>query len=58
VNLSWIVNISTGQCVDIYFASPDSTMTATYTAPWVVPVDSYDRPAISSVVASVKLIRF
>jgi hypothetical protein len=43
--------------VNIVFASDDATMTATYFPATVAPPDPFTRPAIPSIIATVKLLR-
>lgn len=56
-NLSFMLNMAASELFEIIFASSDATMTATYFPAWVTPTDPYDRPAIPSVIVTVKLIK-
>lgn len=54
---SYYLSLNSGDKVEIVFASPDNTMTATYFPAWTSPPNPYARPAIPAVIAQMTLIK-
>ena len=49
-----VTTLNANDTIEIVFASPDNTMSATAFPAWVTPGNPYDRPAIPSIICSVK----
>ena len=54
--VEYLLDLSANDAVELVFASPDATMAATFFPAWTTPADPYDRPAVPSVIATMKLI--
>jgi len=56
-NCSYFLSLIANDKVELWFASPEPTMTATSFPAWTTPTDPYDRPAIPAVIANIQLIK-
>lgn len=55
-NVTTISTATAGQVLTVVFASADNTMAATAFPAWTTPTDPYDRPAIPSIITTVRLL--
>lgn len=53
---SFVLRLNAGDKIALVFASPDTTMAATYFPAWSTPGDPYDRPDIPAVIVTVQKI--
>jgi hypothetical protein len=54
MTVPFLANLAANTIIELVFASGDATMAATAFPAWVTPGDPYNRPAVPSIITTVK----